>query len=180
MMIRKATTADAKRCLEIYNGVCDWETQNTILTDWDKNFYPTMETVSSALTRDDLYVLEDEVDGAGESKIVACGIINQLQPDFYTAYNWKFPAAPNEVLVLHTFAVDVNRKGRGYGRFFMNFYEELARQIGCKVLRIDTTLTNLPAQALYKKLEFKVAGQIENDPNGIGHTIIFLGLEKKV
>lgn len=61
MIIRKARIEDAKRCLEIYNGVCDWESENTILTAWDKKFYPTMETVTSALSRDDLYVLEDEL-----------------------------------------------------------------------------------------------------------------------
>lgn len=179
MVIRKAEKTDAKRCLEIYNGVCDWESENTILTAWDKKFYPTMETVTSALSRNDLYVLEDEL-AVEKKKIVACGIINQIQPDFYKAYNWTLAASADEILVLHTFAVDVDYKGRGYGRFFMNFYEDLARQMNCKVLRIDTTLTNIPAQSLYKKLGFKIAGQIENDPNGIGHTIILLGLEKEV
>lgn len=180
MLIRKAEPADDKRCLEIYNGVCDWETQNTILTAWDKNFYPTMETVSSALVRDDLYVLEDEDKATGGKQVVACGIINQIQPDFYREYTWSVAAAPEEVLVLHTFAVDVNCKGRGYGQFFMKFYEELAYQKNCKVLRLDTTLTNLPAQGLYKKLSYEVAGHFECDPNGIGHNIILLGLEKAV
>ncbi|MCQ2593157.1 MAG: GNAT family N-acetyltransferase [Treponema sp.] len=178
MLIRKATLADGKRCLEIYNGVCDWEAQNTILTAWDKEFYPTMETVSSALSRDDLFVLEDSDKTTGKNQIVACGIINQEQPDFYQKYNWTIPATVQEALVLHTFAVDTNYQGAGYGRFFMNFYEDLARKKGCKVLRLDTTLTNLPAQSFYKKLGFRITGQFECDPNGIGTNIVLLGLEK--
>lgn len=179
MVIRKALHGDGPRCLEIYNGVCDWESENTVLTAWDKNFYPTMETVSSALSRDDLYVMEDELAPFGK-RIVACGIINQIQPDFYKAYDWAVPASDEEILVLHTFAVDAKCRARGYGRSFMGFYEDLAREKGCKTLRIDTTLTNLPARSLYKKLGFSVSGQFECDPNGIGHNIILLGLEKRV
>lgn len=179
MKVRKAVPSDAEICLKIYNSVCDWETENTILTAWNKQLYPTMETVSSALARNDLYVLEDKT-GTEKNKIVACGIINQLQPDFYKEFIWTAPAVAKEVLILHTFAVNPDFWGKGYAQFFMNFYETLALQKNCKALRLDTTLTNIPAQNLYKKLGFKLCGQFEDDPNGVGQPLIFLGLEKKV
>ena len=69
MKVRKAVPSDAEICLKIYNSVCDWESKNTILTAWNKQLYPTMETVSSALARNDLYVLEDKT-GTEKNKIV--------------------------------------------------------------------------------------------------------------
>lgn len=116
----------------------------------------------------------------GISNIVVCGIINQLQPEFYKEFNWTAPAAPKEILVLHTFAVDPTFWGNGYAQFFMKFYEDLAYQNNYTTLRLDTTLTNIPAQNLYNKLGFRLTGQLEDDPNGVGQPLTFLGLEKRL
>ncbi len=178
MLFRKAVAADGNRCLEIYNSVCDWEEVNERQTFWDKEFYPNMETVQKALTANEMYVLENEE--AADRKIVACGIINQFQPEIYKNFDWKIAAAPDEVLVLHTFAVDPGLQGKGYGRAFMSFYESLAKKMGCKVLRLDTLLTNTKAQSMYKKLGFELTGQCNDDPNGVGEILTFLGLEKGV
>ncbi len=188
MKIRKAVAADGNRCLEIYNAVCDWEAVNGRQTCWNKESYPTMETVQKALAAEEMYVLEDEkaagtsgcANKGRNSKIVACGIINQFQPEIYGKYNWKIAAEPEEVLVLHTFAVDPVFQGKGYGRIFMDFYESLAEKTGCKALRLDTLLTNTKAQAMYKKLGFAITGQCNDDPNGVGEILTFLGLEKEI
>lgn len=179
MTIRKATSTDGMRCLEIYNAICDWETANGKQTCWNKDFYPTTDTVQNALARDDLYVLEDK--GAdGKDIIAACGIINHLQPDFYKKFSWKMQADESKIMVLHTFAVDPKLQGHGYGKFFMDFYEKQAHQRDCHFLRLDTTITNKRAQKMYKKFGFEVIGQVEEDPNGIGSMLIFLGLEKNI
>lgn len=38
------------------------------------------------------------------------------------------------VMVLHTLVVDPDKKRRGYGRAFLDFYENYARENGCAVL----------------------------------------------
>lgn len=174
MTFRKAVQTDGKRCLEIYNKVCDWEAVNGRQTCWDKVFYPNMDTVQKALDADEMYVLEDD------GTILACGIINQFQPEIYKNFQWKIKADPDEVLVLHTFAVDPHLQGKGYGRTFMSFYENLSKELGCKVLRLDTLLSNTKAQSMYKKLGFELTGQCDDDPNGVGQILTFLGLEKKI
>ena len=177
MIFRKAVHSDAKRCLEIYDAVSDWEAANGKQCCWEKGFYPTMETVEAALSLGELYVLEDEKAGK-TGQIAACGIINHSQPEFYKLFDWAFEAALSEVLVLHTFGVDPAMQRKGYGSAFMAFYEKMAYDTGCKTLRLDTVTSNQKSQAMYKKLGFKTLGQWEGDPNEVGWTLTFIGLEK--
>ena len=174
MIFKKATESDAERCLEIYDAISDWEMANGKQCCWEKGFYPTMETVEAALSLGELYVLEDEETG----QVVSCGIINHSQPEFYKLFNWAFEAALSEVLVLHTFGVDPAMQKKGYGSAFMSFYEKMAYDAGCKTLRLDTVISNKKSQAMYKKLGFNTTGQWEGDPNEVGWTLTFIGLEK--
>ena len=41
----------------------------------------------------------------------------------------------------------------------MEYSENLAREIGCTVLRLETHAENEPAKALYKSLGFRFAGE---------------------
>ena len=173
MIFRKAVDSDAGRCLEIYDAISDWEAAKGKQCCWEKEFYPTMETVESGLSAGELYVLEDE---AGQ--VVSCGIINHSQPEFYKLFDWAFEADFSEVLVLHTFGVDPAMQKKGYGKAFMSFYEKMAYDAGCKTLRLDTVISNKKSQALYKKLGFTTTGQWEGDPNQTGRPLTFIGLEK--
>ena len=67
---------------------------------------------------------------------------------------------------------------KGYGSAFMSFYEKMAYDAGCKTLRLDTVISNKKSQAMYKKLGFNTTGQWEGDPNEVGWTLTFIGLEK--
>lgn len=176
MIFRKAKQNDAGRCLEIYDAVSQWELENGKQSCWEKGFYPTMETVQTSLSSDDLFVLEDEIDG--KNIIVACGRINQDQPYYYNYFSWQIKASNEDVLVLHTFAVDPKFQRRGYGQTFMSHYEKMAFENKCKVLRLDTIILNQKSQAMYKKLGFTTLNQWEGDPNGVGWNLVFLGLEK--
>ncbi|WP_303920875.1 GNAT family N-acetyltransferase [Treponema berlinense] len=173
MIFRKAVDSDAGRCLEIYDAISDWEATMGKQCCWEKEFYPTMETVKSGLSAGELYVLEDE---AGQ--VVSCGIINHSQPEFYKLFDWAFEADFSEVLVLHTFGVEPAMQKKGYGKTFMSFYEKMAYDAGCKTLRLDTVISNKKSQALYKKLGFTTTGQWEGDPNQTDRPLTFIGLEK--
>lgn len=176
MSFRKATSKDAGRCLEIYDAVSDWESAHGKQTCWEKGFYPTMDTVQSGLSTESMYALEDSVDG--KPIVVACGIINNFQPEYYSNFNWNLPCEPGQALVLHTFAVDPGFQRRGYGQTFMSHYHKMAQALGYKVLRLDTVISNQKSQSMYRKLGFSILNQWEGDPNGVGWTLVFLGLEK--
>ena len=49
-----------------------------------------------------------------------------------------YDAPDDQIMVLHTLAVDPQAGKRGLGRAFAAFYEQYAREHGCRYLRIDT------------------------------------------
>ena len=68
---------------------------------------------------------------------------------------------------------------RGYGKRFVNFYEEFARQKGCRFLRMDTNQINTVARKLYNKLGYKEVGIVPCKFNGI-EDVQLVCLEKKL
>ena len=114
-----------------------------------------------SLGRDDMYVAE--YDG----KVAATGIINQIQVNVYFDCDWEHKAQDEEVSVLHTLAVDPEARGLGIGPAFVKFWEDLAREQGCKVLRIDTNARNKRARAMYAKLGYTERDIVPTVFNGI-------------
>ena len=70
-------------------------------------------------------------------------------------------------MVLHTLVVDPERGGGGRGTAFVAFYEDYARQNGCRCLRIDTNERNQNARKLYARLGYREAGIMSCQFNGI-------------
>ena len=153
-MIRKAVSSDLDSISEIYERIHTEEEAGRMTTGWKRGIYPTRQTALDAFARGTLYVLEE--DGA----VLAAGKIDQEQLPAYAEVNWLYPAAEDEVLVLHTLVVDPRAKGQGRGRAFLRFYEETAKASGCKCLRIDTNERNQRARHLYHMLGYREAGTI--------------------
>lgn len=172
-MIRKAQIGDIDSIAEIYSRIHDGEEKGLSSVGWIRNIYPVRQTASDAIGRGDMYVIEHEGVVAGSA------IINKIQLEGYFTANWKYKAEKDEVLVLHTLAIDPLFGARGLGTAFVNFYEQMAREGGCKVLRIDTQTKNKCARALYKKLGFIESDYIVCDFFGIDSVKLVL-LEKKL
>ena len=149
---RKATEKDIDIIESIYNDVHSMEENGLTATGWKRGIYPTRDTVVSAISRDDMYVIEDN------GVIVACGIINKIQVDVYDGAPWENDAPDHEVTVLHTLAVSPESWGKGYGKLFVKYYEEVAIDTNSPYLRMDTNETNLKARAMYKVLGYKEIG----------------------
>ncbi len=160
-MIRKATKNDIDGIVAIYNKVLDLEEEGLASIGWQRGVYPTRDTALLALQRSDLFVYEQE------GKIEATAIINHKQMDSYAKGNWHVEASDDEVMVLHTLVVDPGCSGRGIGKTFVAYYEEYARQEGCKDLRMDTQAKNKAARNLYHHLGYEEIGIVPCDFNGI-------------
>ena len=145
----------------IYDAIHTLEEQGAVSIGWDRAIYPTAGTARAAIGRGDLFV--DDEDGS----IVASAIINRIQPDGYDRVAWTIDAPPEEVLVLHTLVVDPACGHRGHGRAFVAFYEDMARALGCRTLRMDTNARNLRARSLYARLGYSEAGIVPTTFNGI-------------
>ena len=172
MIFRKAAETDIDSVEELFNDVLTLEEQEPSV-GWIRGVYPTRATAESALARGDLFVQEDE------GRLVGAAVINQLQVDVYAAAPWEYPAADDEVMVLHTLCISPHTRGKGYGKAFAEFYERYALQNDCPYLRIDTNARNFKARALYKKLGYKEIGIVPCVFNGIDGVQLVL-LEKRL
>ena len=170
---RKAEAKDIPAIEKIYDHTHDAEEAGHTTTGWKRGIYPTLHTAEDSLARGDMYVAE--IDG----EVVATGIINKIQVDVYGDCDWKYKAPDDKVAVLHTLAVDPDARGNGIGPAFVRFYEELARERGCEVLRIETNATNKRARAMYAKLGYIETDIVHTVFNGIKDIDLVL-MEKKL
>lgn len=170
-MFRQATEKDIKRITEIYDEIHTETEAGRMTTDWVRGIYPTRQTAEFSIQCGDMFVEEDN------GLIVAAAKINQEQVAEYSEASWQYDAPEDQVMVIHTLVVSPKAKGRGYGSKFVAFYEKYALEHGCLYLRMDTSVRNLSARALYKKLGYREAGIILSEFNGI-HDMQLICLEK--
>lgn len=171
--IRKALQADINRIAEIYEHILDEESAGRLTTGWIRGIYPSAQTAADAVERGDMYVYEDE------GEILASAIINHQQVDVYSQGSFIYEATDDEIMVIHTLTVEPAASGRGIGRAFVEFYEQLAADEGCSVLRFDTNEKNTGARALYGKLGYREAGIVPCVFNGIPDVMLVL-FEKQI
>ena len=171
MIIRKAAAADIDAVVKIYDEIHLAEEAGGIEVGWIRGVYPLRKTAESALERGDLFVLEDE------NEVRGAGIINQIQVDAYYGAPWKHEAGDDEVCVLHTLVISPRFSGRGYGRGFVKYYEDLARAHGRRELRMDTNARNRTARAMYHKLGYEEIAIVPTTFNNIPGVALVL-LEK--
>lgn len=153
--IRKGVEKDISKIVKIYEDFLDYEAIHGTKTNWIKGKYPTEKNPRKALEEGTLFV--GELDG----EVVGSYVLNKVQPEEYKKINWNFEAKDEEVIVIHTLCIDINKQGKNLGRQFVEFALDYGRSIGCKVMRIDTYEFNEPAAKLYKKLGFRFAGITE-------------------
>lgn len=161
MTFRKATQADIPAITEIYSDIHTQEENGEVTIGWNRSIYPTAATAQAALERDDLFVGEDG------GKIVGAAILNKVQVPEYALGQWKHPAADEKVMVLHTLVISPKVARGGYGRQFVDFYEQYAKAHNCPCLRMDTNARNVRARAMYKKLGYEEIGIVPCVFNGI-------------
>ena len=173
MTIRKAIPADVPAVSAVYEAIHTAEESGRAVIGWVRGVYPTQQTAMAAVSRNELFVLEEN------GEILGSAIINQHQCDGYETAQWQHPAPDSEVMVLHTLTISPRAAGRGYGRTFVAFYEQYAREHGCLYLRMDTNARNTRARAMYQKLGYQEIGVIPTTFNGIEGVNLVL-LEKAI
>lgn len=82
-------------------------------------------------------------------------------------------------MVLHTLAVEPDESGKGYGKAFVKYYEDYARENNCFELRIDTNKTNTLARKMYEHLGFEETGTVTCNFNNIPN-VSLICLEKHI
>ena len=160
-MFRKATAADVKAVSNLYEKIHQAESRGEMCIGWLPGVYPVEDTARGAQERGELYVYEE----AGA--VLAAAILNGTQPEAYARGKWQRDAPAERTWVLHTLVVDPQAGGRGIGRRFVAFYEDMARELGRPFLRMDTNARNGVARRLYAKLGYREADAVPCEFNGI-------------
>ena len=172
--IRKATKEDIQAIAGIYDEIHDREAAGETTTGWLRDVYPTQATAEASVDRDDMFVQEDE-----QGNVVGTAIINRNQVDCYADGDWEYPAADDEVMVIHTLIISNQEGRRGSGYEFLQFYENYARENNCPYLRLDTNARNAAARAFYEKHGYKEIGIVPTVFNGIPGVDLVL-IEKRL
>lgn len=170
---RTACEKDIECIAEIYDKIHTEEEQGRFTIGWKRGIYPIKDTALAALEQSELFVYEEE------GCILGSAIINHTQNDVYSKGHWRYHAEGNRIMVLHTLAVNPEEGRKGVGGRFINFYESLAREKHCQVLRLDTSKTNSLARRMYAKHGYTEAGIVPCEFNGIGNVELVL-LEKSL
>ena len=166
-MIRLANPSDLDAVAEIYEEILAAEDARPVsYTNWQRGKYPTRNTAEAALEAGTLWVGEE--DGV----VYGCVNLNGEQLPEYDAISWSIPAQPSEVGVIHTLVIRPSWSGRGKAREFVAFCEEELRRQGKKTVRLDTYEGNLPANTMYPRLGYRLAGATEFFFQGFIHEIL--------
>jgi ribosomal protein S18 acetylase RimI-like enzyme len=154
-MIRVATNEDISEVAQTYRELLLYEKEHGGHSNWVLDVYPTKTVAEKSHAEGTLHVMEED------GEICASMILNQFQSEGYTQIPWKYPASAKEVLVLHTLCIPPSKAGKGIGKKMVDYALKRAREMDCKVMRLDTHIENVPAAGLYKKLGFQFAGSAD-------------------
>ena len=106
--LRKAKINESVKILELYNNIID--TANDEFDPKWNDEYINLGFIEDSILKEELYVYK--VDERINSSVV----VNNDFGKRYTDANWIVDAKPNEIVVIHTFAVNPSCRGRGISK----------------------------------------------------------------
>lgn len=155
MIVEKGTITDIDELEILYNYLNDYLAANVNYPGWIKHIYPIRKTAIDGVIAGTLFVLK--VDG-----IIAGSVILNHEPE--RAYNevvWGVQAEYEEVIVVHTLVVNPRFMQKKIAWTLMKFAEKYAVEQKMKSIRLDVSIHNFPAIALYEKLGYKYTGTVD-------------------
>ena len=113
--------------------------------------YPNPEVFSKDIAINQLWIAELE------SNVVGVSAITTDQDPEYADAGWDISEI---AIVTHRLAVDPDCQGMGIARALMEQAEQVARDRGISILRVDTNSENMATRALFPKLGYEFSGEI--------------------
>lgn len=153
LSIRRAESTDVPAAQEAYRRIIDHLAKTVDFPHWHTENHPTQEEVAGWVDAGDLF-LALTADGS----IAGVIVLNHDTVEAYEDADWAIEAAPEEVLVVHALGVAPDHLGQGVARFLVDASIEVAREQGCRTVRLDTYVENIPARNLYSRYGFTDLG----------------------
>src|SRR5699024_6802709 len=150
---RRAAKSDTPVAPQAYRMVIAHLAETADVPHWHTENRPTPEEVADWVEAGELYLALDE---RGETAGVT--VLNHDAVDAYREAAWTIEAEPLEILVVHALGVVPDHLGTGVSRSLVDATLEVAREQGCKAVRLDTYVENIPARKLYERHGFTDLG----------------------
>lgn len=146
--IIKAREADAERIAFFYETLIQNMSDHPYRPKWIKGVYPSYDDIRKRCLNEEFFL------AIQEDKILGAVAVVKGGEQSHKHVLWKIKAMPEEISTLHLLAVAPEKQGQGIGHLLMKFAENLCRQQGCKVIRLDTLPESVPGNRLYQKCGF--------------------------
>ncbi|WP_407413523.1 GNAT family N-acetyltransferase [Methanobrevibacter sp.] len=162
--LRKAKIEESEKILNFYQNIVYSIEGTQFKPKWSK-YYPNLEFIKSSIEKQELYVYKKDSD------IIGCVVLNNRFDPEYDNIDWIVEAKPEEIVIIHTFAVTSDLAGKGIGKEIFRQIKNNALKNNQKTIRLDIIDGNIGAQKVFEKFGFKYIDTVE-----IFHDIV--GLEK--
>ena len=97
-------------------------------------------------------------DGDPGQRVAGVVVLDHEAPEAYGTVPWAIETSPEEVLVVHVLGVAPEFLRQGVARFLVDAALDVARQKGCRTVRLDAYVENTPARELYASHGFTDLG----------------------
>lgn len=161
-LIAKATMNDIGEVEKLYEALHDHLETHTNYPGWIRGIYPTRENAIMGFAQQTLFVLRKDGEIAGTV------ILNHIPENAYQNAKWQTNVCDCEVLVIHTLAVHPKFYHQGVAFQLLQFAKKYAIENQMKCIRLDVSVNNKPAIALYEKFGFQYIDTVDlglNIPN---------------
>lgn len=173
LSFRRTTPLDLPALRHLYNEVIDGMDGAASHAQWHRGGYPTDAFLQTKAALGELWVAEQN------GTMVAAMVLNDECNPGYAQADWQVSCEPHEVMAIHTLGVSPRVQGQGVGKAMVQQALTVAREKGCKCMRLDVIDTNPAAGKFYAKLGFQFLGRYRLDYPGAVCTDFDL-YEKKV
>ena len=149
MNIRQAKINELNDVMKFYYDITDDMQNSEFKPGWEKDVYPTRESVKNAIQNNELFIaIIDDV-------VVASMILNHECTDGYETANWNINATPEEVISIHALGVSIKQQGKGISKQMVQKAIDYCKEQNIKAIRLDVLGGNIPASKLYESMGFK-------------------------
>lgn len=151
---RQAGPTDTPAAQAVYGQIIDHLAATAEFPHWHTENRPSRAEVQEWVEADELYLALDPAGG----RIAGVVALNQDAPSAYLDASWALEVPPAEILVVHALGVSPDFLRQGVARTLVDGSLEVAREKGCRVVRLDTYVENLAARTLYARCGFTDRG----------------------
>ena len=161
IQLRKAKNKEAEKILEFYQKTIESVRESEFNPKWNEN-YPNLEFINACIKKQELYIY------AEDNNIIACVVLNDKFDPEYENVNWTVEAKSDELIIIHTFAVDSKYAGKGIGKEIFNLIKNNSTKHNKKTIRLDIINGNVGAQKVFESFGFEYIESVEMFHEAVG------------